>query len=160
MRDIEGFGGNYLIDENGNVFSKYTNKYLSQRFNNQGYKLVDLFYKNNRKQSLVHRLVAKTFLDNSQNYPCVNHIDFNKTNNNVNNLEWCSYLHNIKHSKIIEKMNNSTKKKVKQIKNNKIIAIYDSRMEAERKTGINNANISECCNNIRKSAGGFKWING
>ena len=50
------------------------------------------------RQYLVHRLIAQTFLPNPNNYPCVNHINGNKLDNNVNNLEWCTVAHNTQHS--------------------------------------------------------------
>lgn len=61
----------------------------------QTYLSVDL---GNNKNYLIHRLVAKAFIPNPDNKPCVNHIDGNKHNNNFENLEWCSYSENEKHS--------------------------------------------------------------
>lgn len=159
MREIKGFNGKYLIDENGNIYSKHTNKFISQRENQRGYKIVDLYINNKRKQLLVHRLVAETFIPNPYNYPCVNHKDEDVRNNNVDNLEWCTYKYNLEYSKIIEKANNSTKKKVAQIDKNsfKIINIFSSTMEAQKRTGIHNGNICECCEGRRKTAGGYIW---
>ena len=159
MRDIKGFNGKYLIDEDGNIYSKYTNKFISQRENQKGYKIVDLYINNKRKQLLVHRLVAETFIPNLHNYPCVNHKDENVRNNNVDNLEWCTYKYNLEYSKIIEKANNSTKKKVARIDKNtlKIINIFDSTIDAQKRTGIHNGNICECCKGKRKTAGGYIW---
>lgn len=64
-----------------------------------GYHTVTL-YDNNRKAKIksVHRLVAEVFLENKNKYPVINHIDGNKQNNNVNNLEWCTQSHNVKES--------------------------------------------------------------
>ena len=59
------------------------------------YYVICVNYKGKQKTLYVHRLVAELFLDNPNNFPCVNHIDNNKQNNNVNNLEWCSFQHNI-----------------------------------------------------------------
>lgn len=67
--------------------------------NGKGYKNVTLYYGHDiRKRIKVHRLVAIHFLDNSNNLPMVNHIDGNKSNNNVENLEWCTASYNSKHS--------------------------------------------------------------
>lgn len=56
-----------------------------------GYVCVQLLDKNNRSSQLVHRLVAMAFIPNPQQFPCINHKDENKSNNCVDNLEWCSY---------------------------------------------------------------------
>lgn len=159
MREIKGFNGKYLIDENGNIYSNNINKFISQRENKQGYKIVDLYCNNCRKQLLVHRLVAETFIPNPNNYPCVNHKDKNVKNNSVGNLEWCTYKYNLEYSNIIYKANNSTKKRVVQVdkKTGQVINCFKSTMEASRKTGIHDGNICQCCEGIRKTAGGFIW---
>lgn len=84
----------YLINEQGKVLNTRTNKYLKGDINNIGYHRVTL-YDNKRKQRFfIHRLVATLFLPNPNNLPEVNHIDGNKDNNNVSNLEWCNRVHN------------------------------------------------------------------
>ena len=84
----------YLINEQGEVLNTRTNKYLKGDINNIGYHRVTL-YDNKRKQRLfIHRLVAALFLPNPNNLQEVNHIDGNKNNNNVSNLEWCNRVHN------------------------------------------------------------------
>ena len=159
MREIKGYEGKYLIDENGNIYSKNINKLINHRENKAGYKIVDLYSNNQRKQLLVHRLVALTFIPNPNNYPCVNHKDQNVRNNNVNNLEWCTYKYNLEYSNIIQKANNATKKKVLQIDKltGQVIKCFESTMEASRQTGIHDGNICECCKKTRKTAGGFIW---
>jgi len=66
---------------------------------NEGYHRVRLTQMPKRDMALVHRLVAKAFIPNPDNLPCVNHLDFNVANNNVSNLEWCTQKHNILHSR-------------------------------------------------------------
>lgn len=88
---------NYLIDEMGNVYNKKTKKYLKGSIKN-GYKTVKLTTPTEKKDYLIHRLVAKTFIKNEQELPQVNHIDGNKLNNCVDNLEWVSSSENILHS--------------------------------------------------------------
>lgn len=84
----------YLINEQGEVLNTRTNKYLKGDINNIGYHRVTL-YDNKRKQRFfIHRLVATLFLPNPNNLPEVNHIDGNKDNNSVSNLEWCNHVHN------------------------------------------------------------------
>lgn len=62
----------------------------------------------NRKKILIHRLVAKHFIDNPYNYPEVNHKDEDKTNNHIDNLEWCTHLYNMNYGEVKEKISSAT----------------------------------------------------
>ena len=88
----------YLVNENGDIFSKKSNKLLKPRESKNGYLYVILYTNGKPKTLKIHRLVAMTFLNNSNNLPQVNHIDGNKLNNNVDNLEWCTATQNNKHA--------------------------------------------------------------
>lgn len=68
------------------------------RINNHGYANVGLYVNANENITKVHRLVSIAFIPNPNDYPFVNHIDGIKTNNHVNNLEWCTRLHNVRHA--------------------------------------------------------------
>lgn len=85
---------NYTITSDGNVYSKKSKKYLKPFYNTGGYLCVDL---PNIKSARIHRLVADSFIPNANNLPQVNHIDGNKSNNNVLNLEWCDCRANVTH---------------------------------------------------------------
>lgn len=98
MKQIYNYD-NYMIDENGNVFNKTTNKYLKGSIGENGYKYYRLSQNNHKKMYYAHRLVAEHFLNNPNNFPIVNHIDGNKLNNNINNLEWVTYSENTKYWK-------------------------------------------------------------
>lgn len=159
MREIKGLNGRYLIRESGEIYSLYSNKVIKPRLSKNGYLIVDLFVEGTRYQKLVHRLVAETFINNPLNDPVINHKDYDKLNNHISNLEWCTQKYNLEYSGTIKKANKATSKAVKQIaiKTDQVINIYNSMMNAERETGIKNSNISECCSGKRKTAGGFKW---
>ena len=87
-KDIKGYP-NYQISNMGRVWSKTSQRYLSQSKNNKGYYQVHMIAINGKdKLELVHRLVALMFIDNPKGYPEVNHIDRNKENNYFSNLEW------------------------------------------------------------------------
>ena len=110
-KDIKGYEGLYQISNNGNVRSldKYVNhsrkgkrlikgKIMSATDNGKGYKIVGLKKEGKRRNHYIHRLVADAFIPNPDKKNCVNHIDYNRSNNNANNLEWCTTKENIHHS--------------------------------------------------------------
>lgn len=85
---------NYSIKPTGKVYSYSSNRYLKLKLTNAGYYSVVLSHNGTTKTFLVHRLVALEFIENPLNLPEVNHIDGNKLNNNVNNLEWVTAKEN------------------------------------------------------------------
>lgn len=99
---IKGYEGLYSIDINGNVtrhYKKAPSKILKPTLNKRtGYFYVSLCKKGSIVKHYIHRLLAEAFIPNENNYNEVNHIDEDKTNNNLNNLEWCSHKYNINHS--------------------------------------------------------------
>lgn len=118
---------NYEISNTGKVRNSCTLKELIQQDNGHGYKLVNLYKNSKRTSYYVHRLVALTFLKNEGNKPEVNHLDGNKSNNKVTNLEWCTRSENDIHAykmglKIItEKMREHSKKQIRVINNNPLL---------------------------------------
>ena len=89
----------YFIDKRGFVFSQQINKQLNARDNGRGYQMISLKIKGKRKwkHAYIHRLVALAFIPNPENKPEVNHIDENKNNNSVENLEWMTRKENVNH---------------------------------------------------------------
>ena len=85
---------NYCVSNFGNIKNLKTNRILKSRNHNQGYKLISLSKNGKVKTFTVHRLVAKAFLENPDNKPMIDHIDENKTNNNVKNLRWRTVAEN------------------------------------------------------------------
>jgi HNH endonuclease len=153
----------YFLDEDGNIYNKYGHKLKLSLLPN-GYLRVDL---PGRIRPRIHRLVAKYFIPNPDNKPQVNHIDGNKQNNKVNNLQWVTNqenmihavkngLTNYKRSKEIGKRFSSIPMRpVKQINSRGIVIMrYPSVWDAKRKTGIQ---ISGCLAGRYKTAGGYKW---
>jgi hypothetical protein len=96
-KQIEGYPG-YFINPNGEVISKRFGKVLKTRLNSAGYVITPIRSDGKEKQSLTHRLVAKTFIPNPNNYPQVNHINGIKTDNRVENLEWTTRSGNAQHA--------------------------------------------------------------
>lgn len=99
-KDIVGFEGLYQVSNLGNVKSLKGKepKILKGHKDTKGYLQVELRKDNKRNISCIHRLVAKEFLEKPKGKDQINHIDGNKLNNNVDNLEWCTCKENIKHA--------------------------------------------------------------
>lgn len=104
---------NYLIYDNGDVLNLNTKKILTGSIGENGYKYYRLSKNGKKKMFYAHRLVAEHFINNPKLLPVVNHIDGNKLNNNVYNLEWVNYSDNVKHFHRIIKTNNQNKKQEK-----------------------------------------------
>lgn len=102
MKEIPNFE-NYLIDENGLIYSKFSKKYIKPFLHRDGYLRIGLYSNGTRKEFQIHRLVALVYLPNPDNLPQVNHKDENKLNNNVNNLEWCTCQYNLTYGNRIAK---------------------------------------------------------
>lgn len=135
-----------------------------------GYLRVSLSDSEHKKHlRLVHRLVAEAFIPNPEHKSDVNHIDGNKQNNYISNLEWTTRSENILHAyrKLRKKPNcpntgkigkESTRALViQQIKDGKIVAEYYGAREASRKTGIGIRSIYQCCSGRSKSGYGYQW---
>lgn len=95
---IEGFDGIYSVSNYGEVRNNKTGKLMKLRKNEKRYLRTNLTKNGNQKSVRVHRLVAQAFIPNPENKPQVNHIDFNKENNCVNNLEWVTNKENTQYS--------------------------------------------------------------
>ena len=122
-----------------------------------GYLRVYLSKNGKRKRYLVHRLVAKAFLENPNNYDVVNHKDLNPSNNHKDNLEWCTVLQNNTYGDKVKRMY----KQVVQIdKSGKVLKYFESITQASKETNITRCTISNCLNGKQKTAGGFIWKKG
>ena len=166
-KDIEGYEGIYQVSNLGRVKSlsrntknQYRNSEIvkSKEIRN-GYYSVTLFKNEKGKHFTIHRLVAKAFIPNPYNKPQINHIDGNKLNNNVSNLEWCTQQENTIHAYKNNLINPYTTKVIQYDKNMNFIKEWNSIKEVEKELNINHSNIVTVCkmNTNRKYAGGFIW---
>lgn len=147
---------NYEISTSGQVRRIYKNhsRKLTPYTGTDGYVYVTITIKCISHSRAVHRLVAQTFIPNPENKPQVNHLDGNKTNNNLLNLEWATSSENIMHSYKTKLRKPPHQKKIMCLETKEI---YESIHSAERATGVCFANISACCRKKIKSAGDLHW---
>ena len=97
-KDIKGYEGLYKITSLGDVYSVTRKKFIYQSIDRYGYKQCLLYNNGKHKTKKVHRLVAEAFIENIDNKPQINHKDGNRTNNRIDNLEWCTNSENQLHS--------------------------------------------------------------
>ena len=153
----------FIIDsKQDRVYYKTINeKIIKQFYDNKGYKIVNL----KGRRTRVHRLVATAFIENIDCKPFVNHLDGNKANNNVKNLEWCSAKENTNHAirtglvdiKRLKEIAKTTKV-IMLDDNNQIIKTFNSIAEACNYFGVGHRGaITEVCQGKRKHFKGFRW---
>lgn len=154
---------NYFIDEQGNVYHKQCYKngkikinLLKQKDNMNGYKYVSLFKNNKEYKRYVHRLVAQTFINNPNSLPEVNHIDGNKQNNNIDNLEWCSRKYNHQHA--IDTGLFKTKPILKYDKEGNLIKRYSNFKELKLEMlNVTHSGISNACHTLKRTYKDYFW---
>ena len=171
-KNVWGYA-NYEVSTSGKVRNK--GKEVKQCKNNKGYCTVDLYKDGERKRIFVHRLVAETFLPNPDNKPQVNHLNRNREDNRVENLEWVTPKENMnspltrKHCKEVMKGENTSmygkfgkehhlSKTVIQFDlDGNMLNVWNALMDAEREVGARNGHISNCCRGKQQTSGGYKW---
>lgn len=114
--EVDQFGRVYSVDrvvsvkDNGRVYDKpLKGKQMKQSVHTKGYKTVSLTKDGKTKTVFVHRIVAEAFIPNTENLPMVNHKDEDKTNNFVENLEWCTNGYNLSYGNARKRQANSLK---------------------------------------------------
>lgn len=157
-KDIEGYEGLYQISNEGRVKSIRFGKerLLKPKTERKGYLRVDLSKDGKQKSCLVHRLVAMAFIPNHTNLPQVNHKDEDKTNNRVDNLEWCDCTYNNNYGTAIERKVRKLSQPILCVELNKV---FQSANEAARWLNKKSAQagIWNCLTGKYNSAYGYKW---
>ena len=130
---------------------------LKQHLDKDGYYRVSIVSGRNKpKFCPIHRLVAETFIENKDNLPCINHKNEIKTDNNVNNLEWCTASYNNSYGTRLERVSKTSGKKIIGT-NEKETLIFNSAREAGRNFNKTSSNIISCANGNLNTAYGYVW---
>jgi len=158
-KDIEGYEDHYIVSTLGRVASiKNGAKLLKGRLNSSGYLRVSLRKPGTLKNAFIHRLVASTFLKKVDGLDCINHIDCDKTNNTLSNLEWTNKSLNGKHAfkngrlKILDNQKLSAKIRSKPILDKETGVYYDNSIDLSKTIGVSHKTIRK---NIVKGSGKF-----
>ena len=141
-----------VIRKNG-VKLKVSGKILKPRVVH-GYLRVNLYKNGICRDFLVHRLVSAAFLPNPENLPQVNHLDENKQNNSVENLEWCTAQENNNYGTKIKRTAEKLSKPVLCVELNQI---FPSLSEAAKQLRLSVGNLSSVLTGYSKTAGGYHW---
>ena len=149
-KDVAGYEGFYQVSNRGNVRSvaradslgrKCRGRVLKQGYSSGGYPQVNLYKNGKRKIRLIHRLVAGAFIPNPESLPQVNHIDEDKDNNNLENLEWCDSKYNVNYGTRTERV--SKKVRAVNVETGEVVT-FNSTQEAGRK-GYSSGGVSTAC---------------
>lgn len=158
-RDIVGYEGRYQVSNMGRVRNARNGYVLKPNLINSGYLVVSL---GSRGRKLIHRIVGEAFLDNPDGLPCMNHRDYDKLNNNADNLEYCSYSYNNSYGRHKELQSESHIKRLEHNKRcRKVICLESGKVffsvrDVERQLGINHSGISRACR-LEGTCGGYHW---
>lgn len=158
-KNIEGYEGLYQVSNLGRVKSlnyRQTGReqILKTRKNNCGYLFVSLYINNKERKFTVHRLVANVFIPNPNNYPCVNHKDEDTLNNNVTNLEHCTYKYNNNYGAHNQRMAESKSIPIYCLENNKF---YKSAKQAGKELDLDSGNITKVLKGKCKQTKGYTF---
>jgi len=182
-KPFPGFEKDYLISNKGNVWSIRASRLLKLKITAGGYLRVSPSVNGYRKECAVHRMVALAFIPNPENKPTVNHLNENKKDNRVENLEWATTAEQNVYGTRIERamahtdwnkrkidysvvaakhdyhqMNRKQMKPVLQFdESGTLIARYDGVAEAARAVGISAGHICCCLKGRRRTSGGYQW---
>ena len=176
---VKGYENLYMVSDHGRVLSLLRKANLKKRIyggnlikiNNQnnGYSSFTISDKDDKKTMLLHRVVCSSFKDNTENKPCVNHLDLDKSNNMLSNLAWCTYSENEKHSykngkkPVKSNLGNTglkardSKQVIRLDKDGNLTGIYESASLASKELKIGQGHISACCRGESKTYKGYVW---
>lgn len=148
MKQIKGFE-HYLIDVNGVIYNSKFKRYIKVKLEKSGYLRVQLHNKCN-KNFYLHRLIAETFIENPNNLKSINHINGIKTDNRIENLEWCTPSENLLHA-YSNGLKQGHNKLFKIILDNETGIFYNGIKEAAKAKNLNFGSLYSLLNGNRKN---------
>lgn len=155
-KDVVGYEGLYKVSNLGNVYSYYMNRQKKQSIRKDGYKFVVLKRNGKQKYMMVHRLVAEAFIPNPDNLPMINHKDENPSNNNVDNLEWCTAHYNNTYNDVHIKRGQSLSYKVYAYNTSgTLIGVYPSTKAVGKAFNMSDSNVATVCNSDYRTFNGM-----
>lgn len=160
-KEVPGYDGHYLASNLGRIKSLYSNSIMKPYLMPNGYLHIRLTITGTHKckDDYVHRIIAKTFLENPNNYKEVNHINEDKTDNSVSNLEWCSRSYNNNYGTIRKKMSISKGLPVVQLDlDGNFIAFWSSATSYAKSHGCTPKGIFRCCQGMQEKSHKYKWM--
>lgn len=157
-KDVKGYEGLYKVSNLGRVKAIRNNLIRKPRAGRHGYLYVNLCKNGVHKTFKIHRLVALHFIENPNNHPMINHKDEIKTNNIVDNLEWCDEKYNVNYGTgLLRRAKTQTRKIIQYSIKGEIIKEWNGLREIKENTGFSQSSISQCCNKKYKTSYGFVW---
>jgi hypothetical protein len=148
---------NYSIFKDGTVVNNVSGKPLKPVDRRDGYKQVSLRKNKRTFIFLIHRLVAIHFINNPQHLPYVNHKDENRSNNSVDNLEWCTPSYNNTYGTRLIRVAQTQGHKIKAFKNGVLVGTFYSQGKCATELNINRSNMNQAVRGLRKTAGGYTF---
>lgn len=166
--NIPGYEGLYQVSNFGRVRGLKRNKVLLSPLTNKGYAHVNLSKDGKYKTIAVHRLVLMSFTDESEWKEEVNHIDYDRSNNRLDNLEWMTKLENVRYSipnrpthfvKTVYKPTKNFKSVVQETLKGEVVKVWSNLSTIYRELGLEQTPIKKCCEGKPhcKTAYGYKW---
>lgn len=149
MKDIKNYEGLYAVTSCGRIWSYISNKFLKPRANTSGYLQVILCKDGKKRQFATHRLVAAAYIPNPNGFDTVDHINGNKKDNYVRNLQWLPLYGNL-----IKSCPERKKQRVLCVETGDI---YESLMDCERALGINHGGVSAVLRGKCKTFKGYHF---
>lgn len=165
-KPVKDFEGYYEVSNFGRIFAlprvdtlghSRKGHYMKTTKLRNGYLQVALKANGKSLRTAAHRIVATAFLDNPKGYNSVNHIDEDKTNNKVSNLEWCSVLYNNMYNGRNKRVANKLKKPVVVTDREGKATLFDCARAASRSLGLNEGHVSQCLRGELKHHHGYSF---